>query len=535
MPPGKGQWVSMRDHFPRALTPECEHILCTAMPEGAAVPFAAYGLPVATLEARTVHGHVYVAPRPLLGGHRDVLPSRRILWLAARLVPAFRRRAKAARSALATRPWLAEAAAWYLTERDEWIEAAAALRAEDPHSLDPTRLAGHLQRARGLALSGYRRHFELHGPDLVPTGLLLVWCTDRGIPTEHVLPVLRGSTPASLGRGPALERLREKVAASRTEPADLEEIREVAREELEALFAEQGWLLVTGYDLDAWTLGELPDLVVNLARPAPPAPDVDTDAALSALRRWVPVEDHAELDQLVADVRATFGVRDDNGTVTAALPMGLLRRAMLAAGRTLAERNSLQRREHVFELTVDELVGLLLAAGGPSSEVARRRAEERAARSALAPPPTLGPELDLPLDALPPAIKTMARVQLALRDTFTAPVEDRRDLHGDGIGTTVVRGRACVAADPADALARLRTGDVLVAMGTTPAYNLALSLAGAVVVEEGGLLSHAAVIARELGVSAVIGAGGAMRAIPDGALVEVDPREGSVRVLGTVP
>jgi pyruvate,water dikinase len=51
------------------------------------------------------------------------------------------------------------------------------------------------------------------------------------------------------------------------------------------------------------------------------------------------------------------------------------------------------------------------------------------------------------------------------------------------------------------------------------------------VVEEGGLLSHAAVIARELGLTAVIGASGAMATVPDGALVEVDPGAGRVRVL----
>jgi pyruvate,water dikinase len=44
-------------------------------------------------------------------------------------------------------------------------------------------------------------------------------------------------------------------------------------------------------------------------------------------------------------------------------------------------------------------------------------------------------------------------------------------------------------------------------------------------------MSHAAVIARELGLPALIGAAGAMAAIPDGAIVEVDPVAGRVRVL----
>jgi pyruvate,water dikinase len=55
-------------------------------------------------------------------------------------------------------------------------------------------------------------------------------------------------------------------------------------------------------------------------------------------------------------------------------------------------------------------------------------------------------------------------------------------------------------------------------------------MAGAIVTEEGGLLCHAAVIARELGLPAVIGARGAM-SIPDRSTLEVDPTAGRVRVL----
>ena len=67
---------------------------------------------------------------------------------------------------------------------------------------------------------------------------------------------------------------------------------------------------------------------------------------------------------------------------------------------------------------------------------------------------------------------------------------------------------------------------------TTPAFNMVLTLAGAVVTAEGGALSHAAVLARELGIPAVVGAPAALRDIPDGATVEVDPVAGVVRVVG---
>jgi phosphohistidine swiveling domain-containing protein len=205
---------------------------------------------------------------------------------------------------------------------------------------------------------------------------------------------------------------------------------------------------------------------------------------------------------------------------------------MLAAGRRLATAGALEAPTDALEVTAAELGALLRGTGGPSTATVVERRALRAARSQLEPPLMLGPEVDLPLAALPSPMRKIARAQLILRDTFTVPIgEVRVDLTGDGLGDASYTGTACVAADPADALARLRPGDVLVATGTTPAYNMALSIAGAVVVEEGGLLSHAAVIARELGLPAVIGAGGCMTSIPDGAMVEVDPRAGKVRVL----
>jgi len=77
----------------------------------------------------------------------------------------------------------------------------------------------------------------------------------------------------------------------------------------------------------------------------------------------------------------------------------------------------------------------------------------------------------------------------------------------------------------------LKPGDVLVVPCTTPAYNSVLTLAGAVVTADGGPLSHAAVLARELGIPAVVGAPGALTEIPDGALIDVDPVAGVVRLV----
>ncbi|MGH3221527.1 MAG: PEP-utilizing enzyme [Streptosporangiaceae bacterium] len=82
-----------------------------------------------------------------------------------------------------------------------------------------------------------------------------------------------------------------------------------------------------------------------------------------------------------------------------------------------------------------------------------------------------------------------------------------------------------------DALLRLELCDVLVASYTGPAYNSILPILGALVVENGGPLYHAAIVARECGLPAVVGAAGATIAIPDGALVEVDPVRSAVSIV----
>lgn len=104
-------------------------------------------------------------------------------------------------------------------------------------------------------------------------------------------------------------------------------------------------------------------------------------------------------------------------------------------------------------------------------------------------------------------------------------------LSGVGVGEHPFVGAAVVARDAGEAMARLEPGEVLVTHATSPAFNLVLSMAGALVTATGGPLSHAAVLARELGLPAVIGVPTAMDAIKDGDIVEVDPVAGTVTVV----
>ena len=78
---------------------------------------------------------------------------------------------------------------------------------------------------------------------------------------------------------------------------------------------------------------------------------------------------------------------------------------------------------------------------------------------------------------------------------------------------------------------RLAPGEVLVAETTAPPWTPLFAVAAAVVTDTGGVLSHCAVVAREYGIPAVVGAGTATNVIADGDVVEVDGDAGTVRIV----
>ena len=182
-------------------------------------------------------------------------------------------------------------------------------------------------------------------------------------------------------------------------------------------------------------------------------------------------------------------------------------------------------------LAPTEIDGLLLGRSGPSADRAEARAADRDRIETAPPPRTLGePEVEPPLDVFPaPIARATAALMANLMADETAPQTE--PLHGVGIGTAPYRGRACVVADSHEALELLESGDVLVTRFTSPSFNSLLPIVGALVVEEGGPMCHAAIVARDFGIPALIGTAGAIAGIPHGAIVEVDPQAGIVRLI----
>jgi pyruvate,water dikinase len=107
---------------------------------------------------------------------------------------------------------------------------------------------------------------------------------------------------------------------------------------------------------------------------------------------------------------------------------------------------------------------------------------------------------------------------------------DAKTMRGTGTSPGRVTGRARIVGDPSRA--NLKDGDILVAKNADPGWTPILSMVNGIVLEEGGLLNHCSIVARELGIPSIVGVRLATEKIPDGSQIVVD---GGLGLVGLKP
>jgi pyruvate,water dikinase len=130
------------------------------------------------------------------------------------------------------------------------------------------------------------------------------------------------------------------------------------------------------------------------------------------------------------------------------------------------------------------------------------------------------------LQARPETVQSRRRPAL-LRSWHLEPHQAEQITCGRAIGASVSSGRARVIADPSE-IARFEPGDLLVTGRTDPDWEPILRRASGVVTDQGGRTCHAAIIAREMGITAVVGTGDGTTAIRDGEPITVSCCQGDV-------
>jgi pyruvate, water dikinase len=209
-----------------------------------------------------------------------------------------------------------------------------------------------------------------------------------------------------------------------------------------------------------------------------------------------------------------------------------------AFGELLARFGVLAEADDIFHLhhtEADEAltdVMLAWAAGSPpvgGAHLPAIVAERKRMLGALhdwSPPPALGP---VPEALNDPAVRMLWGVTQQTVESWLSP--DEEEVRGCAASGGVVEGTARVLTD-VNQIGEIREGEVLVCPVTAPSWAPVFGKIKAAVSDIGGSMSHAAIVAREYGMPAVVGTGDATKRIRTGDLVRVDGDRGTVRVLG---
>tara|TARA_B100000686_G_scaffold354450_1_gene464790 strand:- start:295 stop:1959 length:1665 start_codon:yes stop_codon:yes gene_type:complete len=546
-PPGPGLWRLDRSHYPGGTTPVMQELISEAMEGVFRREWANFGIPLETMSVEFVNGFFYSRMRPLISPDRPASkpPPFIALWLVSRLHPEFRRREKAAKNSLEDQKSYEVIRAWNEEGKPSLIQKNLNFQDIDLVNLDDSSLGVHLSNLIKHLRDTFDEHFRLHCYDLPPIGHLLAEGPYWGIPSHELVTLLVGASPSTSEPIRALKEIATEIRCSGITPSSLEELAAISEsisEKLDNYLRFHGSVLYSGYDVDSPTLNESPEVLLATILASDRHKIVTTqelDSEISKVRTKIPTEDHERFEILLSEARKAMDLRDDNGPLTIEWPSGLLRLAMLEAGSRLSQSGRITEESHIFELTTYELVEIISTGNGPSANELSERAVVRSHQKTLDPPTTLGkPEMPPSLDALPRhlgiAVNLVQTVvsEMGMDEGVTDRDKDLvQGLFGVGIGTDVLVQRARVAENAHEAFEKLRSGEILVTRTTSPAFNVTLALAGGLVTEEGGPMCHAAVLSRELGLPAVIGVVGALEVIEDGALIEVDPGRGYVRVL----
>lgn len=542
--PGGGLWELETTHVRGAQPRVFQERATRAFRDPFKETAARYGLPISCIEARFVNDHCYARVRPVGApepkpGKPSKAPPGLVLWALARLHPELRRRAKAARRALDGRLWREDLRQWEQRGRPAMLAASRALQIEPIEQLDDEALLDHLARALDHLELGIGTHLQMTPIQDVTLGRLLLACRSWGIDDAEVFPLLAGSSPASRASAARLASIARALEDAGVEPQTLDDVRTAsaaAHAALDDYLADHGWRVVTQYSPRGVTLIEMPEVLLRAIAAAGKEDGPPPPADVGAVRDRVPPAERARFDDLLEDAVACYGSRDDNVALTFMWPNGLVRRALLEAGRRLADRGILPDQWHVFALGQAEIAAALAGDTTLGDEAAARVARGIAAEADGAPAQLGDDEGPPPDPGLFP--KAMAEVVRAIFLGFEIEGAFKTELvevetwsgAGTGVGSNPYTGRACVAVDAEEALAKLEPGDVLVTAHTTPSYEAIMPIAGALVTDHGGLMSHAALVCREHGIPAVIGVAAATAHIRDGAIVTVDPAAGCVTV-----
>ena len=245
------------------------------------------------------------------------------------------------------------------------------------------------------------------------------------------------------------------------------------------------------------------------------------DAAAQEIERRLEGASRGRFEELLTAAQSHVAVSEERA-MWQLLIVGSCRVPVIALGRSLVDASVVDAPNDIFFLGLAEVRDLAEKPRDMRDEVSARKVE-LARWQKLSPPTSV---------ALPLIVPEGSRFSQMMRRFFfgTAVVEEgagEMTLKGNGASAGIVRAKARIIQSLSES-ERLGRGEVLVCRATSPPWTPLFAVAGAVVTETGGVLSHSAICAREYAIPCVVGAAGATTKIADGATVTVDGTKGTV-------
>ena len=532
-PPGPGPWEQDPVHLPRPVTRYFQEAQPAGFKKGTHEFARYYGMIIDGLQLAYVNGFGY---NQLMPAPESEIPGR------------FQR----AEQVFVRKLWREQLREWDEQCKPAAVAAHREMQAVNPDALSDADLVGYLKRCRDHHSAMVTQHMRFTAAAVIPVGDFLAHVGEwTGLPPSELLDLMRGSAVVSAGGSDEMEQLKKAFshdpAARQVLLADGDPAQTLAK--LRSLGGEAGGAvagyldlvgnrLIDGFDIAEPSALEMPDALLRAIRVAVSGEGqggVNADARIAQVRSRVPAEHLTQFDELLREARSTYRLRDERGVYSDIWAAGLMRRAALAAGRRVAGRGRIATPQHMLDAGLDEMCALVAGTNGPSADELIKRATYRATHTAKDVPPSLGPPKPPPPDlaTLPPAAaRVMRAVFIALGHLFgsSEAQHEEKVLHGLAASKGVYEGPARRVSGPSE-FGRIAKGDVLITESTSEAFNLLLPLLGGIVTDNGGLLSHAAIVAREYGIPGVVGTREATERIKDGAQVRVDGDSGEVTLL----
>ncbi len=240
----------------------------------------------------------------------------------------------------------------------------------------------------------------------------------------------------------------------------------------------------------------------------------DADAALAEATELVARPLRGIVRRMVSAARLGAIARERAKDILVLENLGA-RQVLHELARRAAERGGPTDPRLAFCVTIDELPAFV-ASPGDFTDVIAERAEQQRYLNERVPPPWFEGRISDP--------STWPR----RADVHGDPPVTGTTLHGIAVNGGTASGPARVISDPGDPRG-LEPGEVLVCAITDPSWTPLFLSAAAVVCDSGAMQSHAAIVARELGIPAVLSVPG-ITAVADGTVLHVDGAAGTVRI-----